>query len=895
MEPERWQRIETLFHRSADLPPDERAALLERECGPDADLRTRVEQLLCDDAAGDDPFERLGERAGAGDDPMLGKVVGAYRLVARIAAGGMGVVYRAQRTDGLFEHEVAVKWIRAEHTNPGSVRRFELERRALAALQHPCIARLHDGGTSEDGRPYLVMELVRGVPIDQYCEQKNLPVAERLRLFAQVCRAVHFAHQNLVVHRDLKPSNILIDEHGLPKLLDFGIARLLEDEDVARPPQATLGGQRAFTPEYASPEQLAGGQVTTAIDVYSLGVVLYELLTGRTPFRGESRSPAEWERRVKEHTPLRPSSAVQRSIEGEGPAGAAPGRAQLAARFASTPASLRRRLRGDLDRIVLMALRKEPERRFASAQEFAEDIERHLQGHPVHARPDSLWYRGSKFVQRNRLSVASGAAVLGALVFGYASSRAGERSAREQAEHARIEANSFQSIADFLLDAFLPASMQDEAQQQRVRDRIGMHAERVRRQYPDDGHTRANLLDALGQVYQRLGLFSEAEALLREALQIRAETFGAQGLEYALSLRSLGQLEYARGDYARAAELLREALALNRSCALGTHTDVAALANDLAACLRNAGEGAEAERLHEEALALRREVADGTLPVAESLNNLAGILLDRGEFEPAARRLQEALEIRGAILGPGHPLTLQTISNLAAARWQLAEHDAALALARQAEQGYRELGADGEEGLGLLLSNMAEMQLQLGDLDAAEANLAQALELQSTRLGPDHPQVAVSLTKLANLNHARGRELEAREQWEEVLRIRRLPTATPRELHIALFSFANFLAKTRACAEALPLLEEALAGLQASSPDDLLTQGYVELVLGECLAGTNQQDEARTHLRAAVRLLEQSPDARPADRERARSRLQPLEAEPSAAATTPGPADVPLR
>ena len=870
MEPERWSRVETLFHRAADLDSGDRAALLDAECGADAELRAAVEQLLCDDTADDDLFGRLEQRTcSAQDDPMLGRSIDSYRLVSRLAVGGMGVVYRAERTDGLFEHEVAVKLIRAERATEGLVRRFELERRALAALHHPCIARLYDGGSTDDGRPYLVMELVHGLPIDRFCERERLPVAERLRLFVQVCRAVHYAHQNLVVHRDLKPSNILIDEQGLPRLLDFGIARLLEHDEGMEPPAATLTVARILTPEYASPEQLAGGRVTTALDIYSLGVILYELLTGHRPFEFESRSPADWERIVGEHAPARPSTVVRRPVAGT---------ESLAERCGSTPAGLSRRLRGDLDRIVLMALRKEPERRYASAQEFADDIERHLSGRPVLARADSLWYRGSKFVRRNRLAVAAVTAVIGALLMGVVVSRRSEERAELEAEHARIEAESFQEIADFLMDAFLPtAAAQDATWQRQARDRILQHVERVRRQHPKEDHIRANLLESLGQVCQRISLYEDAEGLIREALAIRERAFGRRSLEVALSLQSLGQLDYRRGDYSRAADELREALELNRTCAPGTHTDVASVANDLAACLRAGGNEIEAERLHLEALALRRGDADGTLPVAESLNNLAGIHMDRGEFDQAAQQLEEALEIRTSILGAQHPLTLQTISNLANARWQLGQREEAHALVQQAADGYRALRADGAEGLGLLLSNLAAMQLAEGDPDAAERNLEEALELQSTRLGPDHPLVAVTLTRLANLDQSRGRTLEARELWQEVLAIRRSASSSLSALCETLYEYGVFLAKTQACAEAVPVLEESIAGLRSLKRSDSLTEGRAELALGSCLATTDRTVEALVHLHAAVRLLEESPRATTEELDNARARLQQVE------------------
>src|SRR5690349_9392329 len=285
MDGERWSRVETLFHRALALDPQRRAALLADECRGDDALRAQVERLLAADEQPHELVDRLdGGALRPANDPLIGREVGAYRITGLIAAGGMGVVYRAARTDGLFQHEVAIKLIRAELASENLIRRFEFERRTLASLHHPNIAQLFDGGASTEGRPYLVMELVRGLPIDAYCDQHRRTIDERLRLFVDVCRAVHFAHQNFVVHRDLKPANILIDEAGVPKLLDFGIARLIDETNQPRTRGLTLTGAQLLTPEYASPEQLARGPITTAVDVYSLGVVLYELVTGLRPF-----------------------------------------------------------------------------------------------------------------------------------------------------------------------------------------------------------------------------------------------------------------------------------------------------------------------------------------------------------------------------------------------------------------------------------------------------------------------------------------------------------------------------------------------------------------------------------------------------------------------------------
>ncbi|MBI5434074.1 MAG: serine/threonine protein kinase [Planctomycetes bacterium] len=873
MESERWRRVEALFHRAADLAADERAALLDAECGTDRGLRREVELLLANDAADDDAFSRVEMRArAAAEDPLLGRTLGAYALIERLGAGGMGVVYRARRADGLFEQEVAIKLIRAERATEWMLRRFEFERRTLAALQHPSIARLYDGGTTDDGCPYLVMELVRGETIDRYAESHRLPLAARLRLFAQVCRAVHYAHQNLVVHCDLKPANILIDERGQPRLLDFGIARLLEEEPDEATPDAPRTLARVLTPEYASPEQLAGGAVTTALDVYSLGVVLYELLTGRRPFQSDSRSPADWERLIRERTPERPSTRVFRADSAREPSA-------IAATFKSTPAGLKRALSGDLDRIVLVALRKEPERRYASAQELADDLERHLAGQPVRARADSILYVAWKFVRRNRVAVAAGIAVLAALLYGLFSARRSERVAEAEAAHARMEADSFQSISDFLMDAFLPAQpSQDAVWQAHAEELIVAHAERVHRQYENNDHVRANLLDTLGRVCMRLDLLDDAHRLLGEAAEIRERAFGRDSLEYAISLRGQGQFAYQVGEFEHAVELLAEALRINRAAGPNRHAEVDSVANDLAACLRNLGRAEEAEALHREALALRRADGDGSLPVAESLNNLAIVHQGRGELDLAITELREALAIRGEIFGDEHPLTLQTLSNLAAILWRKGEHDEARLAMRRAETGYRALSGDGEEGLGSVLSSLATMHLAVNDLAAAEPALEQALALQTKRLGPEHPEVALTLSKLAALYRAEKRDDQARACWEEVLRIRRGPGIPPSMLADGLHGFGVFLSEVGECERAIPLFEEALALHRAQPSGDPLAPARAEYALGLCLARLERVDASREHLTEAARLYDSTPGAPAAERAGVQRKLDELAA-----------------
>ncbi len=855
MEADRWRAVEALFLQLADAEPAKRATALAAEEARDPELAAEVRKLLAGDEGSDEPFEAFRSATWLPrEDSLVGRQIGPYHLTALLGSGGMGVVYRARRTDGLFERDVAVKLIRAERMSDTAVRRFESERRALAALNHPNIARLYDGGTTPEGTPWLVMELVEGDPVDRWCDHRSLPIDARLRLFATICRAVHVAHQSLVVHRDIKPSNLIVDEQRVPKLLDFGIARLLDEVEIG---VATETLARVLTPAYASPEQFTSGAVTTAMDIYSLGVVLYELLAGRKPFEAHTGiAPVEWQRRVLELAPERPSVAALRRWE-DAPSSSS----EIAARRSTTPSALRRKLEGDLDRIVLMALRKEPDRRYASALALAEDLERHLAGQPVNARGDSLAYRTSKFVRRNRIAVAAALLVLLAGASAFVATLRSERLTRQEAQHARIEAESFEGIAEFVMDTFLTSDFAgDEARVAAALERVRLHVERVRLQHADAPHLRANLLDALGKVCLRLGLYDEALALVSEARAIRAATFGERSLEYALSLRSAGLIAHSRGLVPEAERLFGEALALHRALPAGTHTDVATAANDLAVCLRGRGDLAGAELLHREALALRRSGGRDSLSVAESLNNLALVHLDRAESELAREALEEALAIRRAVLTDHHPLTLQSMANLASPAWQAGQRAEALELLGEAAAGQRRLGEAGREGLGRTLSNLAGMQILSGDLDAAESSLAEALAIERAHLGPEHPALAGSWAKLAELQQRRGHPAEARASWQRVLSLRRA-SGSPRGISDALFGYGRFLAVSGSLAEALGAFAEAVETLRAEPTAEPLALGRAELTLGACLARLARPAEAEPHLRQAAALLRDVPAA----------------------------------
>jgi eukaryotic-like serine/threonine-protein kinase len=415
MTPEEWSRVRPILESALEVEPANRADFLNEACA-DVALRREVESLImAHEQAGTDVLSANSPAFHPGDEAKFrlepGKRIGAYEILEEIGVGGMGAVYRAIRADGQYQQQVALKIVRPELGAEFTTNRFKNERQILASLNHPNIARILDGGATAEGLPYFVMELVEGQRIDEYCQTKKLSVSERLNLFLQICSAVGYAHQHLIIHRDIKPGNILVTAEGVPKLLDFGIAKILESSDPAIQPQQTISLVRLLTPEYASPEQVKGESITTASDVYSLGVVLYELLTGRTPYSGPTHTPHELFREVCETEPEKPSTAVRhqhtpghRVHRNSTPEETSAGMREFSAE------KLSKVLRGDLDNIVLMALRKEPARRYASVDQFAQDLQRHLQHLPVSARKDTAAYRSSKFIRRHKVGVAAAAA-----------------------------------------------------------------------------------------------------------------------------------------------------------------------------------------------------------------------------------------------------------------------------------------------------------------------------------------------------------------------------------------------------------------------------------------------------------------------------------------------------
>jgi eukaryotic-like serine/threonine-protein kinase len=598
--------------------------------------------------------------------------IGPYRALKELGRGGMGLVYLAARADEQYHKRVAIKVIKAEVDRDEVVSRFRQERQILASLDHPNISRFLDGGATEDGRPYFVMEHVEGMAIDHYCDRQSLSIAERLKLFRQVCSAVQYAHRNLIVHRDIKPGNILVTAEGVPKLLDFGIAKLVNPGLSGE--AGTMTGL-AMTPEYASPEQARGEPVTTMSDVYSLGVLLYLLMTGHLPYRFKTRQTLDVLRAVCEDEPEKPSTAVGRS---EDATGQGPMAEEVSRTREGSPEQLRRRLSGDLDTILLMALRKEPSRRYPSVEALSEDLRRYLEGLPIKARKATFSYRTGKFLRRNWAGV-SGAAMVILLIVGFSVST------QVQSRRLRTERDKASRVSSFLVDVF-KVSNPSEARGNTVtaREILDKGAERIRRELKEEPEVRATLMDTMGNVYDDLGLYGQAEGLLRESLEIRKRVLGNENPDVATSLYHLAKVLYRKNDYDGAETRYREALAMQRKLLGNEHPDVAETLNYLALVVDEKGDYDGAEALLREALAMRRRLfGNEHLEVAMALNGLAGVLDDKGDYTAAEALSREALGMLRKLLGNEHPAVPYTLNILG----EVSSHERNFA---QAETAFRE-------------------------------------------------------------------------------------------------------------------------------------------------------------------------------------------------------------
>jgi len=770
MNPDDWTRVEAILDAALDRPAEERAAFLTTACGDDAVLLAEVRRILdaIEPAAGF--LERsLGEYApdavdgcleegldGAGPLPV--ETIGPYRLIREIGRGGMGAVYLAQRTGGEFDQTVAIKLVPPGPDSARLGRRFAAERRILASLEHPHIARLLDGGVSAQGLPYLVMEYVEGERIDRWCDARRLGIRERVRLCDGVAAAVQYAHQHLVIHRDLKPGNILVTADGQVKLLDFGIAKLITDDPASSEAPLTATGAILATPEYASPEQIRGERITTAADVYALGVLLYEVLTGRRPYTVSGRGREELAKAVCEQVPSRPSEAVGWT----------------------DPRS--RALAGDLDTIVLAALRKEPALRYPSVQALRDDLRRHLDGYPVLARPATRRYRLGKFVQRNRGMVAGAALLTVAVLAGLVATSWQARIATRHAERA-------ERVRAFLTGIFA-ISDPDTARGRTVtaRELLDRGAASLRSGLERDPEVRGEMLGVVGSLYQKLGLYPDARPLLEQAVEVQRSRGASARPALAAATNALADLLYAQAEFEEAERLAREALAGRRDLPPGDSALAATIAN-LANIVRERGRLEEADSLSREALRLDRLRHD-TTAIATSLTNLSAVLWRRGQHDEARKAAEESLALRRAFYGNEHTETaaaLRALGQVYIQQGRFADTERVLLEALAISE--RLLGKDHPD-VASTLGIMGVAYWRAGKIAEAEQAHRRSLAINREVLGPRHPEVATNLNNIAITKYSAGKYADAAALIREALAIWRDALG---ELHPHVLSGLNNL------------------------------------------------------------------------------------------------------
>jgi eukaryotic-like serine/threonine-protein kinase len=804
MTAEQWDRVQALFETASELHGEERTTFLQNQCANDDEIYREVTSLLDADENIHMLLEGLAIDAVvfSYEQHYIGRRIGPYRIKKHVGSGGMSYVFLAEREDGQFDQRVALKIIKRGMESDQIIRRFRSERQILSRLDHPNIARLHDGGITEEGAPYFTMDFVDGIPIDRYCNANRLSVEDRLELFITVCSAVQHAHTNLLIHRDLKPENILVSgdkKSPMVKLLDFGIARVLDDDggDV----MVTREGSRPMTPAYASPEQLRGERITTASDIYSLGVILYELLSGYRPFQLAEPNAHELAARIEADNPSPPSAVVSEDDRKQ---------------FADETSRLRKSLRGDLDIICLKALNVEPSQRYQTVEQFGADIRRHLTGQPVLARPESRRYRIGKFVKRHKPTVLASALALIVLITGIIAFAWQYNIAAAERDRARLEAETSFQVAGFMQGLFAsidPSIARSDTMT--ARQLLDRGATQIRTELAGQPDVQARMLDVLGDVYSSLWLFEEAEDAYNQALEIRLnnqdipeedvaqsyhnlgkvftrdgtfpkadsllhlalsmkiELHGEMHPSTAMSIREIATLNFKLGEYDQAIDQYKKALSIyERDVGMEHEASILGLNSDIGWTYYVKGEYTTAEQYVRQSLERRRELYPGVHPdVWSGLDKLSQIMLAQARYEESRVLRFENLDMARTLYGENHPITAVAYANYSSLLKELERYAEAEEYHQLAHRIFLKNLGENHPQISVSYNNLANLKHDRGDLDSAVVYHRKALELNRRLYGNMHDEVANSLNNLATVRLDQLQYAEAESLFRETLRI----------------------------------------------------------------------------------------------------------------------------
>ncbi len=704
-------------------------------------------------------------------DSTVGEIISEkYKLLEELGSGGMGVVYKAEQIKPV-KRNVALKIIKLGMDTKQVVARFETERQALAVMDHPNIAKIFDGGATETGRPYFVMEIVRGLPITEYCDKHKLTTRERLELLTHVCRAIQHAHQKGVIHRDLKPSNILVmvqENKPVPKIIDFGIAKAIEHRLTERT-LFTEQGQLIGTPEYMSPEQaeMSGLDVDTRTDIYSLGVMLYELLVGVLPFDPEtlrSASFGEIQRIIREKEP--PKASTRLSSLGDT-------QTSIAEHRKANPSSLRKELKGDLDWITMRAMAKDRTQRYASASELEADIERYIRHEPVVAGPPSTIYRIKKYIKRHKVGIAAATLVILAILIGITGTSIGLFKAVRAEKKAREEAETAQQVSDFLVELF-KVSDPGEARGNSItaREILDKGAGKIDKELDAQPRIQSRLMETMGRVYRNLGLYTQAAPILEKSLSLKRRVYGEEHLEVATSLHTLAVLYDTQGKYQEAESLFRQSLAIKEKILGQDHFDVAKSFNSIAVVNWNQGKYAEAEPLFQRSLAIKEKALGPDSPeVGNTLTNLGALYHQQNKFGKAEPLFKRALSISEKALGLDHPDVAASLNNLGSLYEDMGKREEAEPLYERSLAIWEKALGPEHSDVGIVLHNLANLYRDQGKYNKAEPYYLRSLAIFQRALGEEHPYVAYSFRECANLYRDQGKHREAEILYQRSLEI----------------------------------------------------------------------------------------------------------------------------